>query len=56
MRRNLITPPITCVSRPPLCDPNCLLTALYLVAMQTARDKATDASATIFCLTFTIVP
>ena len=41
---------------PPLCAPNCLRTALYLVAMQTARDSALEASATIVCLTYTIVP
>ena len=47
---------LTCVSRLPFFDPNCLRTALYLVAMQTARAKANDASDTIVCLTNTIVP
>lgn len=41
---------------PLLCKPNCLRTALYLVAIQTARDKAQEASDTIFCRTYTMVP
>ena len=41
---------------PPFWAPNCLRTALYLVAMQTALDSAFEASATIVCLTYTIVP